>query len=557
MSVIRSHAGPVSWVLLARRLLSWRRLLLVSPGLFAVAYLIVLMADFHPVITSINMHGDVVIAPVLGKLAGEAPSGSRVLLGHHPWYEEFLFLRATSGLSFYRQLWEVSPLLWSLAGFVLLGWAAWRALGATAALLTTSALICLGDLGRFMFLTFNWHGLTVVHTIVIAAALVWLAPRAAGIGWFALCALAVLLGLVGALPMASDALFPFWALIPMCVVAGLMGYRNTGRARWTPVVFAVLTVAVSVVAGRVIDHVMRDSGVLTIPFPYTFVGSIKTAFNYLEQLLVGWMNLGGGGFFGRSVTLPGVAALLSGVLIAAGLVLGLWEVRRLAAGAWRTSRTGGSLVAAAEGRGPQASARMAYVSFWASSLLVQVVVFIGTSVPKTKTGSVRYALAGYVAIMALMPLLARRGPVWRWVVTAGVCVFALCSIFQLARRPYHPYGRYPGPPQARFVLRFARAHHVDRGYASYWDGQDLTWLTAFRLQIYPVRSGCGANDLCPDKARISSWYQPRPGMRSMLIADRAQAGVHAIPAQLGHPLATTRIGSLTLAVYRYDIASKL
>jgi len=339
----------------------------------------------------------------------------------------------------------------------------------------------------------------------------------------------------------------------MCIAAGLMAYRNVGRARWTPVVFALITVALALIAGRVIAHLVRDSGVVTIPFPYTFVGSLKTAATYLEQLVVGWMNLGGGGFFGMSLNLQGFAALASGLFILAALVLGPWEVRRLA----RARRWATVPPEPVDRPRPRASARLAYVSFWGTSLMLQSLVFIGTSVPKTKTGSVRYALAGYVAIMALMPLLARRGPVWRWALTAAVCIFALSATFQLAHRPYHPYGPYPGPPQARLVLRFANAHRVDYGYAGYWDGQDLTWLTAFKLQLYPVRSGCGPEGLCPDKARISSWYAPRPGTRSMLIADQAQPGVPAIPSQLGHPLATTHIGSLTVAVYGYDIASRL
>lgn len=556
MSVMRARSRLVSGRLAVRGLANWRTLLVLSPALFAAAYLIVLLADFNPVITSINMHGDVVIAQVLGKLAGQAPPGGQVLLGHHPWYEEFLFLRATSGLSFYYQLWEVSPFLWTLAGFALLGWAAWRALGPIAALLTTSALICLGDLGRFIFFAFNWHGLTVVHTILVVAALVWLAPRAADIRWVVLCGLAVALGLIDALPMASDALFPLWALIPMCVATGSMAYRNLGRARWTPVVFALLTVVVSLIAGRIVAHIVRDSGVVTIPFPYTFVGSIKTAVNYLQELLTGWMNLGGGAFFGMPVNVQGIAALLSGLLVLVALILGLWEVRSMVAERRRGALSTAPLALGAERLGPRASPRLAYVTFWASSLLLQAAVFVGTSVPKLKTGSVRYALAGYVAIMALMPLLTRRGPVWRWVLTAAVCVFALSATLQLARQPYHPYGPYPGPPQARLVLRFAEAHHVDRGFASYWDAQDLTWLTRFKLQIYPISSGCGAEALCPSTARISSWYLPKLQTRSMLIADSAQTGVPAIPAQLGHPLATTHIGSLTLAVYPYDIAAR-
>jgi hypothetical protein len=551
--------------------LSWRSLLWGAPALLAFVYLIVLLADFQPVITSINMHGDVVIAPVLARLAGQAPAGSQVLLGHHPWYEEYLFLRATSGLPFYRQLWEVAPMLWTFLGFGILAWAAWRALGGLAALLTTSALLCLGSLGRFIFFAFNWHGVTILHTIVLAAALVWLAPRAAEIGWISLSALAVALGLVSSLPMASDALFPFWALIPMGATAVLMAFPSEGRARWTPIVFAALIVLVSLAGGRVIDHLMRASHVTTIPFPFTFVGSASTAVNFFEQLLVGLMNLGGGGFFGASPNIRGFAMLASGVLILAALVLGLWETRRLAAGRERTpaprpAGVGGTVALRgpsgepepATVRGPAgATPRLAYVSFWLTSLLVQSAAFIGTSVPKIKTGSVRYALADYIAIMALMPLAARRGPIWRIAATAGVCVFALSSIFQLVNRPYDPYGRFPGPPQAEMVLRFARAHDVSYGFASYFDGPDLTWLTKFKLQIYPVSSGCGPQGVCATHARIDRWYRPRPGTRSMLIADTAVPGLNQIPPGFPHPLAIDHIGSLTVAVYPFDIASRL
>src|SRR5437016_576774 len=95
--------GPRS--LLAWRRLTWRRLLPALPILLAGLYLVVLLIDFSPVITSINTFGDAVIAPVLAKLAGQAPPGSQVVLGHHPYYEEYLFLRATAGLPFYRVLW--------------------------------------------------------------------------------------------------------------------------------------------------------------------------------------------------------------------------------------------------------------------------------------------------------------------------------------------------------------------------------------------------------------------------------------------------------------------
>src|SRR5947209_3567066 len=235
----------------------WDGLMWGAPLLFALVYLIVLLISFSSVITSINLYGDAIIAPVLAKLAGQAPASSQVLLGHHAYYEEFLFLRATAGLSFYRQLWDVAPLLWTLLGVGMLAWSARRALGGFAAVLTASALICLGALGRYSFFIFDWHGLTVVHTILIGCALVWLAPRADRIGWRSLVTLGVAVGSISSLPAASDVLFLFWALIPMVVAALLISAKSTARGRWTPLAFVLIIVVVSLLVGSEIAHVMR------------------------------------------------------------------------------------------------------------------------------------------------------------------------------------------------------------------------------------------------------------------------------------------------------------
>ena len=528
------------------RALRWGRLVWGLPALLAAVYLVVLLVDFRAVITSINMYGDAVIAPVLAKLFGHAPAGSQVVLGHHPYYEEFLFLRATAGLPFYRGLWEVAPLLWTLGGVALLAWSARRALGGFAAMLTASALICLGVLGRFSFFTFDWHGLTVIHTILIGCALVWLAPRASRISWPGLVSAAIVLGLFSAVPTASDLLFLFWALIPMGIAAVLMSTRSTGRARWTPIAFTLITVTVALAAGAEIAHLMRASGITSSQFAYSFAGSPTVAIHNLELLFAGFMSLGGGYFFGMTVNLLGLIVFVSGALIVAAVVLGLREVR---------------LWAAAGFTGPAnqraATSTLAYVGFWASSLVIQSAVFVVTGVPKVTAGSSRYVLAGYVAIMALMPLLARRGLRRRIAVTAAVCLFALSAIVQLARQPFAPFGRYPTATVAARVLQFARAHHVTYGYSGYWDAADLTWLTRFNLRIYPVQR-CGRAGFCnAPPARITTWYRPRPGAASMLIADSALTGVTWLEPTLGRPLAVTHIGTLTVAVYPFDIASRL
>ena len=535
-----------AWRLLRPLAISGReRSLWGLPALLAAAYLVVLAVDFSQVITSINLYGDAVIAPVLGKLIGQAPAGSHVVLGHHAYYEEFLFLRATAGLPFYRQLWEVAPLIWTLIGVGLLAWSARRALGGFAALLTATAVLCFGTLGRSSFFTFDWHGLTVIHTILVGAALVWFVPRADRIRWPALTALGVALGLISALPMASDVLFLFWALIPMLVAAAAIAWRSEGRGRWMPLAFAAITASVSLLAGAEIAHILRAGGVTAAQPPYTFVSSAAMVVNNVEVFFEGFMALGGGYFFGMPIDLVGLLVLASGILIVAAIVLGMIEVRRMAVVYRKPS---GVAIPAP---------RRAYVAFWASSLVIQAVVFVVTGIPKFNTGSSRYALAGYVAVTALFPLLARRGARWRAAVTAGVCVFAVSSVVQLARQPFAAFGRYPTPSVAARVLQFARTYHVAYGYAGYWDAPDLTWLTRFDLKIYPIESGCGPNGICATApARIDTWYSPRPGTRSMLIADSAVTGVASIDPRLGSPLARTRIGTLTVAVYPSDIASK-
>lgn len=523
---------------------NWKSFLWVPPALLALVYLIALLANFGSVITSINMDSDASAALMIGKLIGQAPAGSQVVLGNHPYYEEYLFLRATSGLPFYRQLWDIAPFLWALIGTGLLAWSAKRALGGFAALLSAVALICLGHLGRFSFFVFDWHGLSVVHTILIGAALVWLAPRAADIGWGRLIALAIVLGLLSAAPVASDKLFPFWALIPMVLVAVLMAWRSAGRARLTVPAFSLIAVAVAALAGALLAHEMRVHGVTSSPFKFTFVtpGNIV---NNVELLFEGFMSLGGGYFLGMSPGVLGDVVFVTGALILGALALGLAESFRLA-------RAAGPRPAGGE----PPSAKLAYVGFWSSSLLIQCVVFVSTSVP-VDTLSSRYVLAGYAAIAALTGVLAVRGPMWRLAVTAGVCLFAISGIYQLARRPFDPGSPFPGPAVANQLVRFARANDVRYGYGGYWDAADLTWLTRFKLKVYPVTTGCGPIGLCPyPTGRINTWYQARPGERSMLIADTAQPGVGSLTWPLRKPVARARIGQLLIAVYPYDIASR-
>lgn len=113
-----------------------------APVLCASIYAIVVLINFSPLITAINMQSDASIALMMGKLLGSVPHGATAVLGDHPWYEPLWFLRATSWLPGYRLLWEVAPAAWTVAGIGVLAWSTSRALGRWAAALTACALIC-------------------------------------------------------------------------------------------------------------------------------------------------------------------------------------------------------------------------------------------------------------------------------------------------------------------------------------------------------------------------------------------------------------------------------
>jgi hypothetical protein len=523
----------------------WRTLLWATPALLALIYGLVVLGEFRSIIAQIYEDSDAAVAAVVGHLAGSAPAGARIVLGNHPWYEEYLFLRLTSGLPEYRQLWEVAPMLWSLLGLAVLGWSAWLALGRFAAMITVSALLCAGYFGRFVFFTFDWHGLSAVHTAVIGAALVWLTPRAAGISWGRIVSLAIGLGLIGVLPAASDRLFLYWALIPMLVTVLAIAWRGAGALRARMVTFGVVSTAVSLIGGALVAHALRSGGVTSFPFAFTLVPVGSVVSNFLLTF-ESYMYLAGGYFFSGSVSVGEWAEFAVGILTVAALLLVLAEVRR------RVARSGPRPA----GGDPALGARFTYIVFWAACLITTTAVFLLTSAPQDVNGG-RYILAGYVAIGALIPLLATRGFGWKIAVTAAVSVFAVGGIYQTLRQSFAVSPPTPGAAAAGELLRFAQEQHVSIGYAGYWDAEALTWETAFKLQLYPVYECDPAdNGICAfPTVQISTWYTGNPHQRSLLIVDPSQQTptVVGVDTAFGHPIASTTIGNLTAYVFANNL----
>lgn len=538
----RSRAGT-AWSALRDR---WPEVWPWAPAALAAAYALVVLANFSSLITAINMDSDVSIALMIGKLVGSAPHASQVVLGNHPWYEPLWFLDLTSGFPGYRQLWEIAPAAWSLVGLAVLTWSAWWALGRRAAILTASALLCVGTAGRMMFFSFDWHGPTVVHTVFLGAVVVWLAGRAQPLRLREMSAVALGMGAISALPAAGDSLFLYWAILPLLFTCALLVWRTRSPVHWQALAVAVEVAVVALAGGAVLHHAMVRDGWTSLPFRPNFASTSVLGHNFV-LLAQAYTNLAGGNFFGTRVNFANSVTFASGLLFLGALVCVPFELYR------RVRRS----VPAPVSLDPVAARRVAYIAFWATSLAITTAAFVFSSVP-VDANSARFLLAGYVGVGALLPLLATRGRGWSVIVTSAVCLFAVIASFQVIRNPFQPQLNFPTPQRAQALARFAKAEGVTDGYAGYWDAADLTWMSRFGVRVYPV-SQCTPQHLviCPYNIGISSWYTPRRGARSMLIVDHGiqLPLVNAPDPKDGAPTATTTIGDLTVYVYPFDIAS--
>jgi hypothetical protein len=171
----------------------------------------------------------------------------------------------------------------------------------------------------------------------------------------------------------------------------------------------------------------------------------------------------------------------------------------------------------------------------------------------------RYLVGVIYAGAAVIPAIAVERPLTRAAAVVGTCAFALAAVISIAQgtATRNPEG-FPRPTLANRIAAIARLNHVQIGYAGYWDAAPITWGSHFRVQVYPVSICDRGAHLCQfDLHYISSWYTPRPGVRSFLLTDRRLRLVPAPTPDLGRPSATYRVGQITMYVYPYDVAQKL
>jgi hypothetical protein len=530
------------WVARARRLWWW------APLAFAAAYLVTLAVQFDHLLAISYLNADAASAPVIGELFGGRGGHSLVILGHLGWFSTLLFELATRWMPLHRQIWEVAPYAMVLGSAALIGWGAWRVAGRWAAAIAVAIMICAGPGTLPLLLVLDDHAPTWFTLALLGAFVVLLERRADALSRARLAALVVIVGVILGANAASDVLLAIAGAVPMVVAVGcawaLYPSGRTARAA----AFALAGGFVAIVTGVFVRVLMRHENVISASDVKTKLlagaETIGTNFKLWWQSIA---LLGNGNFFGSTIGFSTALALAcAGMTVAAVLV-----VPRIAWDHFNRAR------ASRDSQFPEQEVRLSWCIYWAASLVLLSAAFILSGIPENLESS-RYLVGAIYAAAALVPLLGDRGTLTRAAVTVGVTVYAFTGWLALAQHRIAP----PVSPNDRLastVERIAGEEHLSVGYAGYWDAAPVTWASHLRVKVFPVDDCDAGKHLCGFELHlITSWYLPRPGVKTFLLSDPAYPAVASAPTpDLGKPLVVHQIGSVAMYVYPYDIAARL
>lgn len=522
-------------------------------------YVLAILLNLRTILDSVWLSSDSDIDAVLAHMSMHAPAGTLLTTGDYPHYETMAFTLLTRGLPGYRVIWVLAPAFFAAVGLAAVLWSTLRAFGRWPAAIVGAALVCfagggvpkLTAGGLATVFALDAHANSVITAALVGAVLVWVVPRIAELSARRLVITAAAIGVAGGLPLAGDTLYLAWGVAPLLVVTALAAWRGPQDRAGRVVLFALGTLAVTVLTAIVFASIMQAQGIRGFSPSHrgflTFTTPAGLATN-LGTLLRALPSLTAGSFYGKVVSQRSELEIISAALLFAAMIAVVWSVRRRVANALPRAAGGGDVV----------GERFVHTAFWITVLAAGLAVFlIGSPNPVTTDG--RYLLGPYVAIAALLPLMLERGLGWKLIVTAGVTLFVVSALAQFSSGVKEMAKGYETAGTARGVAAFARRHHVAVGYAYYWNSIDLMWESDFKVSVFPVqRCKHLHRSLCTfDEISMSNWDRPHGNVRSMLVVNPQARQVRRVDRAFGTPIAETRVGNLLLYAYPYDIASKL
>ena len=489
------------------------------PALAGAAYVTTVLA-LGPQLVE-NNHWDTDASGTL-TLAERLRGSGPVHVAHYGEWTTFWGLLATRLLPWHQHLWTASGYALTLVGAALIGLATARVAGSWAGVTAGTTALVVGPFVLRSFLSIGGSHLTTEFgAVVLAVALVLLAQTTS---WVPV----VVAGLVAGTNAASDPLLWVAGIVPYAIAGAVLARatrrRDVGvRAAATLVVAIVSAVATDIVMRALDFHVVEGSAV---------------AADRLKDLPDNVLHLGRmiALLGGANYALPGPYPREPLRIILAALTVG--AVAAAVAAALKARRADPAL--------------RAYAAYWAAVVgLLCLVVVVTPNATDLGPKSVNYLLALAPAAgvgIALLAATSRRAQV---AVALGVAMVAAVNIAGIVDGRAEATGVTALRAHAKPLIRLLERAGVSRGYAGFWNAQNLSWQTDTRLLVAPIRN-CGT-ELCPNNIfTIRSWYEPRGGPTFLLI-DPTVHVLHA-PPFASRAVAVHRFGPLTLYLFRYDIA---
>jgi hypothetical protein len=490
------------------------------PAATVVAYLATVAVLAPGLVAALPWDTDVAAPFVLAeRLRGHGD----VFIPHYGSWSVLWTLLATRSLPGHEALWAGLGCVFCVAGAAAVGWATSRVAGRWAGVTAFAIAIVVGPYALRSELTVIFHVLPPFTAALLGAYLVVLSragPRTA---------LGVAVGAVAGVNSASDALAWPAAVVPFAVAAAVL-FAATRRA--AILVAAGALVGTAVVSAIATDVVMRHLGyrVIGLELTHAHLSALPGNVRHLARMVA---LLGGANY-----ALPGgyPAEPLR-------IVLALFAAAGVTAAVFCALR---QLLARAE------PLRRAYACYWGASVVLLSLSFVlTTNAVALGAGSANYLLTFAPAAGAGVALLASTSDRARLATGLAVLLVGLTNLVGIAQghadTPKGAIDTY----KSRIVKTLER-DDVSRGYAGYWDAQNLSWQSDMRVLVAPVQP-C-ADELCSfDFSTIASWYEPQAGP-SFLIVDPTNGVIaHAPPFARG---ARKRygFGPLTVYVFGYDIA---
>ena len=194
------------------------------------------------------------------------------------------------------------------------------------------------------------------------------------------------------------------------------------------------------------------------------------------------------------------------------------------------------------------------VVVFAVSLAIRVLVYVFTGISVHAIQTNRYFISDALVGLTVMLLYFDRN--WhRLPVRAGMLAVALVLLVSSPLLIARPAAR----SEYQQITAFLEQHHLQHGYATFWNAGVLTALSSNRVQVRQIILGSG--EIQPFKWLSSErWYQGDSNLhQSFLLLKGAERKVNLGPLEpvLGKPIRVENFGDYRAVVYPFDIAQRI